>query len=331
MLSDIPWSDLSWAWPWLGLIWPLPWLLGKLRNPASVVQRPVPALRLPGLPASLGAAHHRDHNQRPWLLWLSWSMLLLAVMRPVLPADPVRLPAQGRDLMLAVDLSGSMNEQDVIWDGAVRTRLQAVQAAAGEFLRSRSGDRIGLVLFGETAHLYTPLSLDTETAADMLREAEVGLAGEKTAIGDALAVATEHLLDASQADERVIVLLTDGENNAGRLTPEQAAQLAADAGIRIHTIGLSGDQPRGRGLFGRLLGSGLDREQLETLANIGGGISLIAQGGASLAEVYEQLNRIEPQAVAEEFRLPPREFFWWPLLGALLLVVLQLVREVHSA
>lgn len=329
MLSGMPWAELSWSWPWLGLIAPLPWLLAKLR-PRTSAQPTAPALRLPGLPATLGHAETIDQHQRPWLLWLCWGLLLLALMRPVLPADPVRLPAEGRDLMLAVDLSGSMNEQDVVWDGAIRTRLQAVQAAAGDFLRSRSGDRIGLVLFGETAHLYTPLSLDTETAADMLREAEVGLAGEKTAIGDALAVATEHLLDASKADERVIVLLTDGENNAGQLTPEQAAQLAADAGIRIHTIGLSGDQPRGRGLFGRLLGSGLDREQLQKLANIGGGISLIAQGGDSLAEVYDQLNRIEPQAIAEEFRLPAREFFWWPLLGALILATLQLYREVRS-
>lgn len=329
MLSTTLWQELSWVWPWLALLWPTPWLLRRLLNSAAPSEQPVSALRLPGLPSDLGAARTTDSQPTPWLLWLCWSLVVVALMRPVLPADPIRLPAEGRDLMLAVDLSGSMNEQDVIWDGAVRTRLQAVQAAAGEFLRSRRGDRIGLVLFGETAHLYTPLSLDTPTAADMLREAEVGLAGEKTAIGDALAVATEHLLDASQADERVIVLLTDGENNAGQLTPEQAAQLAADAGIRIHTIGLSGDQPRGRGLFGRLLGSGLDREQLQRLATIGGGISLVAQGGDSLAEVYAQLNRIEPQAIAEEYRLPPREFFWWPLVAALLFAVLQLLREVH--
>ncbi len=315
-------SSISFAWPWMALIWPLPWLIRRLW-PARATPF---ALVIPHAPESLAAGTTPGASPVPIWAWLAWTALVLAALRPQMAGEPVSLPAEGRDIMLAVDISGSMNEEDVVWNGQVRSRLEVVQAAAGEFLRGRRGDRIGLVLFGETAHLYTPLSLDTATAADMLDEVEVGLAGQKTAIGDALAIAIEHLLDASQADERVIVLLTDGENNAGDISPEKAASLAGEAGIRIHTIGLDGEQSGRRGLFDALTRRGVDAGQLQRIAELGHGQSFVARGGQSLQEVYAQLDRIEAKPVAEEIRLPPQNWYWVPLLAAFLLG-LPLVRH----
>ncbi len=319
MLSGL--ASLHFAWPALALLAPLPWLLRRLLPPQSTPY----ALPLPGVPLEAAQGRPSAGGRLPWPLVLVWLALLLAAMRPQLPGEAIALPAEGRDLLLAVDISGSMNEQDVLWQGQVRSRLQVVQAAAGAFLERRRGDRIALVLFGESAYLYTPLSLDTATAAEMLREVEVGLAGQKTAIGDALAIGLEHLLDNSAARERVIILLTDGENNAGAIAPLKAAELAADAQIRIHTIGLAGEA-RGRGLLGRLGGSGVDRELLDRLAQRSGGQSFVARGGDSLRRVYEELDRIEPEPVAEETRLPPRALYWLPLLCALL-AALPLLRR----
>lgn len=310
-------AELSFAWPWMALLLPLPWLLRR-RRPAHARAQ---ALHMPGAPLERIVATTPGIELPPWWLLLAWVLLVVAVMRPYSAGEPVIIPADGRDLMLVVDISGSMTEEDVTWNGRITNRLRAVQGAAGAFLEGRVGDRIGLVLFGETAHLYTPLSRDTVSAADMLREVEVGLAGQKTAIGDALAVAVEHLLDASSADERVIVLLTDGENNAGRITPERAASLAAQSGMRLHTIGLDGEAIGRRGLFDSLNRRGVDGAQLQALADLGGGRSFIARGGDALAEVYAELDRIEPKAVADEVRLPDAHWYWVPLLGSLLLLL----------
>lgn len=314
-------SDISFVWPWMALAWPLPWLVRRFA-PARATAF---ALAVPSAPTDLAPANAPGAAAVPVWAWLAWTALVIAALRPEIAGEPVVLPAEGRDIMLAVDISGSMNEEDVVWNGQVRSRLAVVQAAAGDFLRGRRGDRIGLVLFGESAHLYTPLSLDTITAADMLHEVEVGLAGQKTAIGDALAIAIEHLLDASEADERVIVLLTDGENNAGDISPEKAASLAGEAGIRIHTIGLDGEGAGRRGLFDALTRRGVDARQLQRIAELADGRSFVARGGRSLQEVYTELDRIEARPVAEEVRLPPRSGYWLPLLAALLLS-LPLVR-----
>lgn len=303
-------NDLSFVWPWMALLWPLPWLVRRFwpARPTSF------ALAIPDAPSAATAGTTPGATPAPFWAWLGWTALVLAALRPQLAGEPIALPSEGRDIMLAVDISGSMNEEDVVWNGRVLSRLEVVQAAAGEFLRGRRGDRIGLVLFGETAHLYTPLSLDTATAADMLSEVEVGLAGQKTAIGDALAIAIEHLLDASVAEERVIVLLTDGENNAGDISPEKAASLAGEAGIRIHTIGLDGEQRNRRGLFDALTRRGVDAAQLQRIAELAAGRSFVARGGRSLQEVYTELDRIEARPVAEEVRLPPQGMYWIPLL-----------------
>lgn len=308
-------SEIHFAWPWLAAAWPLPWLIRRL-TPALATTF---ALQVPGAPVdSTPTATPRSGRIPIWAI-LAWSVLVLAAMRPEATGDPIMLPAEGRDIMLAVDISGSMSEEDVFWDGRVQSRLNAVQGAAGEFLQGRVGDRIGLVLFGESAHLYTPLSRDTATAAEMLREVEVGLAGQKTAIGDALAIAVQHLLDASEADDRVIVLLTDGENNAGDISPEKAASLAREAGMRIHTIALDGEQRSRRSIFDTLTRRGADIQQLELIAKLGNGRNFIARGGRSLQEVYDALDEIEARPIGEEVRLPPRAYYWLLLILALAL------------
>jgi Mg-chelatase subunit ChlD len=158
--------------------------------------------------------------------------------------------AAGRDLMLAVDISGSMREEDMLIGNQVVDRLTAVKAVAGDFIERREGDRIGLILFGQQAYLQTPLTFDRATARTLLFESAVGLAGRETAIGDAIGLAVKRLRDAPAA-ERVLVLLTDGANTAGSIAPLKAAELANEAGMRIHTIGVGGDP---RSAFGLTMG-----------------------------------------------------------------------------
>src|SRR5690606_10246969 len=174
-------------------------------------------------------------------------------------------PQSGRDLMLAVDLSGSMLEEDMRLGGRVVDRLTAAKAVLADFLDRREGDRVGLLVFGQRAYALAPLTLDRDTVRDQLLDAVVGLAGRETAIGDAVGLAVKRL-DAQSAPQRVLVLLTDGVNTAGLLDPVKAAEIARDAGVRIHTIAFGGDAPAS--LFGfRLPAAGMDLDEA-TLARI---------------------------------------------------------------
>jgi Ca-activated chloride channel family protein len=227
------------AWPWLLLALPVPALLRWLLPPA----RPLSgrALRLPRRAGLAGLAAEPDHLSRRWGLGglLIWLLLMTAVARPQWLGEPVALPVAGRDLILAVDISGSMDQQDYSLGDRPASRLDVVRAVASRFIDRRDQDRIGLILFGTRPYVQTPLTYDRETVAQMLEEAVVGLAGRDTAIGDAIGLGVKRLREQPR-DNRVLVLLTDGANSAGALDPRQAAALAAELGIRIYAIGLGG-------------------------------------------------------------------------------------------
>ncbi len=308
---------LKLLWPWLLGLLPLPWLMARLLPPA-----PSPAAVY--LPLALTAqASAQAAANRPWLAWAAWFALVLAASRPVWIGEPVQLPASGRDMVLAVDLSDSMNERDIAYRGQTVQRLAVVQAVAGEFIDRRNGDRIGLVLFGENAYLQSPLSLDRSTTRQLLDEAEVGLAGGKTAIGDALGVAIKHLLDAGRNEDRVVVLLTDGENNAGRLSPEKATELAAQSGVRVHTIGFSGEKTVRLGPFVQTRPSPIDSRSLERIAAATGGRFFAAQSVAELEQIYALMDEIEPSEVETLSFRPQKSLLHWPLALALLLGLLH--------
>ena len=311
-------------WPWVLALLPLPWLLHRLLPPAADAGR---ALRVPFF-ARISAATAADSCGNSFWSWLTasliWLLLLLAAARPQWHGEPLSLPISGRDLMLAVDISGSMERADLARSGHRVTRLEAVKKVAARFLRERKGDRLGLILFGSHAYLQTPLTFDRVTTATLLGEAEIGLAGKETAIGDAMGLAVKRLRDTTETD-RVLILLTDGANTAGEVDPRQAARLAADNGIRIHTVGIGADRLRGSAVFGSRRvnpSADLDEGLLRFIAQTTGGLYFRARDVDGLRRVYAQLDELEPAVREHRVLRPVRSLYYWPLGAALLLSAL---------
>jgi len=301
-LAALPLPLLAWFW--------LP--RAKQSNPGAL-RVPFYAALMQGRASAVGA------HARRWpllLATLAWLLLVLAAARPQWLGEPLPLPLAGRDLLLAVDISGSMREEDMVIGNQVVDRLMAVKAVAGDFIDRREGDRIGLILFGQQAYLQTPLTFDRATARTLLFESAVGLAGRETAIGDAIGLAVKRLRDAPAA-ERVLVLLTDGANTAGSIAPLKAAELAEGAGIRIHTIGVGGDP---RSAFGLTMGRNpLDEGTLRAIAETTGGRYFRARDLGDLQAIYGMLDELEPVQSDEQTFRPTSELYGWPLAAALLL------------
>lgn len=323
-------------WPWLLLLLPLPALIRWLSNAAE--QREQAALFFPPLDALLSA--RGDSNQlmkknepAPLWLWLVWCLLVLACTRPQWHGEPIGIPTSGRDLLLVVDISGSMQIPDMKIDGNEAQRIDVVKKVVGEFVAKRSGDRVGLVLFGSQAYLQTPLTFDRNTLVQQLNEAQLGFAGDRTAIGDGIALSVKRLQDREQKS-RVMILLTDGANTAGTLSPLQGADLATSMGIKVYTIGMGADVMERQTFFGtqRINPSAdLDEEILTKIAQQTGGSYFRARSTEELQGIYQMLDQLEPAAGDEETLRPVTEWFYWPLAAALLIslgaAIVAIVRE----
>ncbi len=266
----------------------------------------------------------RRHIPQRWPLWTAiaaWTLLVVASARPQWLGDPIQMPVSGRDLMLAVDLSGSMEEKDFRLNGRWVDRLTATKAVAADFIERRDGDRIGLILFGERAYLQAPLTFDRETVRTLLFESAIGLAGKSTAIGDGIGLAIKRLRK-RDAGNRVLILLTDGANTAGEIDPLSAAELAAREGLKIYTIGIGADEMIVRDFFGtrRINPSAdLDESTLTSIAEKTGGRYFRARDTAELEDIYRLLDKLEPiEQDAQSFR-PRKALFHWPLSLALTL------------
>jgi Ca-activated chloride channel homolog len=304
------WLD-GFAWPWALLLLPLPLLARWLLPPRRGIGA---ALRVPygrRLDAIAGEAGHALRGGGPGALaWIAWALLCVAMARPQQLGPPQVPPQTGRDLMLAVDLSGSMAEEDMRIGGRVVDRLTAAKAVLADFLDRRAGDRLGLIVFGQRAYVLTPITRDLDTVREQLADTTVALAGRETAIGDAIGLAVKRLqgtnapaaADASgeaaarRKQAHVLILLTDGVNTAGVLEPRKAAELARDAGVRVHTIGFGGEGGA-TSVFGfRLPGGGeeIDEATLQAIAETTGGRFFRARDTASLAGIYAEIDRIEP-------------------------------------
>lgn len=306
------------AWPWMLLCLPVPWLLARWLPPA----RPQgAALFLPFAATVADAALPAGRpmpRPRRLLFALVWLLLVLAAIRPQWLGDPEAVAATGRRLLLAVDVSGSMASQDMA-GGA--SRLQVVQQVAGDFIRRRHGDQVGLILFGTRPYLQAPLTPDLSTVDQFLNEAMIGVAGTQTAIGDAIGLAIKRLKQSPPASGRqgdtVLILLTDGSSNAGAMPPVEAAKMAARAGLRIYTIGVGAAAQEG--FFGLGGNSDLDEDTLKSIAKITGGEYFRATDAADLERVYARIDRLEPSAARQQWYRPRDEWFAWPLGLALLL------------
>jgi len=311
------------AWPWLIFLLPLPWVIRYFMQPVQNTSEA--ALRVPFLNAlPVVTSTSKITRSPPWPLWLAvlaWCLLIVSAMRPQWLGELVEVPVTGRDLMLAVDLSESMQQDDFYIQGQRVDRLTATKWVAGDFIERRVGDRIGLILFGERAYLQVPLTFDRETVKTLLYEAAIGLAGRSTAIGDGIGLAIKRLRRNTDSD-RIMILLTDGANTAGNVFPKEAAEFAARQGLKIYTIGIGADEDLFQGFFGTRRynpSRDLDEATLKAIAEVTGGRYFRARDTEELEKIYTLMDQLEPvEKDVQKFR-PKSALYYWPLALAMLI------------
>ena len=309
---------IEFAWPYVFLLTPLPWII-SIGLPASKKSKNA-SLNVPDLNDfkcfEQTVIKPRAKTVYAFAVWLA---LIASAARPQHIGKTIEIPQTGRDIMLAVDLSGSMQVKDFEVKGKHVDRLTALKMIASDFIERRKGDRIGLILFGSSAYLQAPLTFDTVTVKQLLMEASVGLAGTNTAIGDAIGLAIKQLRE-NQQESRVLILLTDGKNNAGELAPEKAAEIAAHHHLKIHTIAIGAKEMRIRTLFGAqtLNNSEIDEKALKMIAEKTGGQYFRAYNTQELAQVYGYIDQLEKVEHTHQSYRPTDEVYYWPLSAALL-------------
>lgn len=301
---------IHFAWTWLFAVLPLPllirWLL-PAQSPSESAALKVPFLNDFDTGATTNKTTFNTHY-RLWLAVLAWLLLVTAAARPQWLGEPLEQAVSGRDLMLAVDLSNSMNQHDFFIQKQTVDRLTAAKSVANDFINRRIGDRIGLILFGTQAYLQTPLTFDRKTVMTLLDEAVIGLAGDNTAIGDAIGLAVKHLNNTAK-NSRVLILVTDGANTAGEVSPLKAAELALAKQLKIYTIGI-----------GAATSMDLDEKTLIKIAETTGGRYFRARNSDELNNIYLLLDQLEPVEKDKQFFHPRSEWFYYPLTLSLIIV-----------
>jgi len=304
--------------PWVFALLPLPllvwWLLPPYREASRAVRVPFfeEAAHAAGLTPARGAIVLRTNWTQKLIAPVSWGLLLLAAAGPQWVEPPIERVEAARDLMLAIDLSQSMETKDFTdREGRRVDRLTAVKTVVDDFIDRRKGDRIGLIVFGSAAFPQAPLTLDHATVRLLLDELRIGMAGPQTSIGDAIGVAVK-MTERSKMKERVLILLTDGNDTASKLAPEQAAKIAKQQGVTIHTIGIGNPQAEGE--------QRVDLHALEQLAQTTGGRSFRGEQRQGLEGIYKTLDEITPEKVKRSFYRPKRALYFYPLCVAALLL-----------
>ncbi len=303
---------LQFAWPAVALALFLPWLAARLLPPAAPLAAP---LRVPFFRAAhgwQGAAQGSQLRVRSVLALAAWALLVTAACRPQWIGEPVGVPSSGRSLLLALDLSGSIRDISL----GAESGPEVLRRTAREFIAGRAGDRVGLVVFGSQAHVQAPPSHDLPALAALVEESFIGLAGEGTALGDAIALGVARLR-AMPREQRVLVLITDGSSTEGVMKVPEAALLAQHHGVRVHAIGLG--EPRSGAKASP--GEGLDEPALKEIAARTGGLYFRAGDAGALARIYETLGRHEPARIDTRHYRPAIELYVWPLALAALLAL----------
>ena len=312
--------------PWLFIALPLPIIMYLLpaKNTSSVA-----ALKIPQLISGINSGVQIDNKNRLPLVILSivWSLLVISATQPQWLGDAVDIPTEGREMMIAVDLSGSMQIEDMQINGRSADRLTMLKVVLGNFIQRRVGDRLGLILFADDAYMQTPMTYDRKTVNQMLDESVLGLVGKKTAIGDAIALAAKRF-DNKEDSNRVLLLLTDGQNTAGKITPEEALELAVAKNITIYTIGIGADSMIQRSLFGNRRvnpSSELDEKSLQNIADKTNGRYFRARDSQGMEDIYHLLDELEPVEQEQQQMRPLTALFQWPLAAAFILSILYLL------
>ncbi len=308
---------------WALALLPLPLVL-RLILPAARAESV--ALRLPMLQRLAGTGAPPPEVPRPGrlrtaLAVIAWLLLVLAIAAPVRIEPPITRDTSGRDILLALDLSGSMETQDMAGpDGAKVSRLDAARAVLKDFIGRRKDDRIGLLVFGSAAFILAPFTDDHTVLLALLDETTPRMAGPQTMIGDAIGLAAQSF-EKAQVTGRLLVLLTDGNDTGSRVAPHRAAEIAAQLKIRIHTVSLGDPAAVGE--------AALDIPALEDIAKTTGGAHFHAADPGALAEVYRRIDAMEPtpaQSVSWRPRVP---LFVWPLAGFALIAAWLLLPMPH--
>jgi len=302
---------LTFEAPWLFALLPLPalvwWLVPPHREQVEAVRAPFfgRLARLSGQDPSRGAVVLARPRFGWAVLLLAWLGLVAALARPVWRGDPQTISKSARDLLLAVDLSGSMEIEDFVDpSGEERSRLTAVREVLDGFIARRDGDRLGLVVFGAAPFVQVPFTQDTEVTRQLLDELAVGMAGDQTVIGDAIGLAVR-IFSSSEASNRVLILLTDGNDTGSLVPPLQAAEIAANEGMTIHVIGVGDPAATGK--------DRLNEEVLADIAERTGGRYFFAGDESELEGIYAELDRLEPIEFESKTFVPKRPLYPLPL------------------
>ena len=269
-------------------------------------------------------SHRLAFSLKLLYFFIIWGLLVIAAARPQHVGEPYHLKSENRDIMLVVDISNSMQQPDFSTRTQRIDRMTAVKLVVSKFIEKRTEDRVGLVLFGTLAYLQSPLTFDKSAVQEILLNTDAGMAGNSTSIGDALGIALKNLRDEKEKNNKVIILLTDGENNDGSLSMAQAIDLAEKEGIKIYTIGVGGDVSFMSSLF-NLRGNELDEKSLKALANKTKGNYFRAKDLASLNEIYKRIDELEPQNDESSVVQEIKELFYIPLLVAFICLAFLLL------
>lgn len=320
------------AWPWLLLLLPLPWLIRALAPPVRQqgVELSTPFYNeLYNLHTKQRTGMARWRSQATVYI-LIWLLLLLACARPQLHGDLQERPTTGRDLLIAMDVSSSMLYSDMTLDGNSVSRMAFVKYWLGDFISHRTGDRLGLILFGSQAYLQAPLTYDHHSVRTWVEEAQPGIAGNTTSMGDAIGLAIKRLR-MRPADHRVLILVTDGANTSGVMSPLAAAQLAARYQIKIYTVGIGSHQVNSLHELIQTASLELDEQALKDIAEATAGQYFHVTDSDDLARIQHSINLLEPSTSYQAPKRNSQELYNWPLAAALLLSMLLVAHRVYHS
>ncbi|ANQ24782.1 IMP dehydrogenase [Vibrio natriegens] len=322
------WLNIEFVWWWALILLPLPLLVYKLLPRESQQAE----IKLAYLPDNTHSNKPKQKLQKTLSIAI-WTLLIIACARPVWFGDPIEFQPKYRDLMLVVDLSGSMQKEDMNLDGEFTDRLTAVKKVLSNFVAKRKGDRLGVVLFGDHAYLQTPLTADRQAVIQQINQTVIGLVGQSTAMGDGIGLGTKTFVD-SNAPQRVMVLLSDGGNTAGVLDPIEAAEIAKKYNATIYTVGVGAGEMMVKEFFMTRkvdTAADLDEKTLTQIAEVTGGQYFRARDTEQLENIYETINQLEPVSSDTQTWRPQSEWFRYPLSAALgLSVLLFLLRRKHG-
>ncbi|MCW8345712.1 VWA domain-containing protein [Vibrio sp. ZSDZ65] len=309
--------SLSFEWWWMFFLAPLPYVAHRILTPNIASTRVI----LPHLTA-LPEQANRMETVSKVLAISAWLLLVIASARPVWFGEPIEIQPKHRDMMLVIDLSYSMSKEDMAYQGEYIDRLTTVKHVVSDFVDKRKGDRIGLVYFADHAYLQTPLTFDKETIKRQLDQTVLKLIGTQTAIGEGIGLATKTFIDGN-APQRVMILLSDGSNNAGVIDPIKAAEIAQKYQTTIYTIGVGAGEMQVKDFFmTRTVNTAedLDEETLTQIATMTGGEYFRARNAQDLSKIYDTINALQPITQASQSWRPQTEWFWLPTLLALMLL-----------